>query len=142
MVKYCMLFFFFFTSLNTQMLIYHIYKVWVKIQLKWKVFMVLYFMEHGEHSGFLIFIPCYGLIILKYFFCSLSSWACSYIYVFSLGRLYLTSIFNQTGNFTFIPERKKNRPSSLELRCVYLYVCPFLILISILIKSRIWDLDI
>lgn len=133
---------FFFTSLNTQMLIYHIYKVLVKIQFEWNVFMVLYFMEHGEHSGFLIFIPYYGLTILEYFFVVFPL-GLALLSPFSQWRLFFTWHTSIRLEISYSLLREKiERPSSLELRCVYLYVCPFLILIPILTKSRIWDLDI
>lgn len=85
--------------------------------------MVLYFMEHREHSGFLIFIPYCGLRILKYFFGCLSPWACSYIYFsFTMKTALNLAYFNQTGNFTFISKRKYRK--TLEFRVkVCLFIC-------------------
>lgn len=116
-------YFFFFTSHNTQVLICHIYRIWVKIQLQWNVYMVLCFMEQREHSGFLIFIPYCGLLILEYFFCCLSSWACSLIcFSFTTKTALNMAYFNQTGNFTFVSERKTRKTLEFRVKvCLFMY---------------------
>lgn len=114
----------------------------LKSNIKLKNFMVLYFVEHGQHSGFLLFIPWYSLITLSIPCLTFPRVLAPISTSLSTTKTALNvAYFSQTGNFGFISERSTiERPCSLELRCVYLYVCPFLILIPILIKSRIWNM--
>lgn len=94
--------FFSFTSHNTQVLICHIYKVWVKIQLS-EMFLWCCILWNIESTQVSLFIPYCDLRILEYFFGCLSSWACSYIYFsFTMKTALNLAYFNQTGNFTFI----------------------------------------